>query len=112
MNISNTGSSSLQNTEPAKAAPAKAAKSRLSVRVEELLSDRQGALPVWIRAPKYGTEFYTGCSRAKLYEWASKKYIRSVSVREPGQVKGTRLFHLQSIFEFLERCESEASQSL
>lgn len=82
--------------------------SRLTARVKAYLNDRDGALPVWIRAPKTGTEFYTGASRAKLYEWASKKYIRSVSIREPGQIKGTRVFNLLSILAFIEKCEAEA----
>ena len=70
---------------------------RLAARAADLLADRQGPLPVGVRAPKRGPEFYTGCTRPKLYEWAAKGYIRSTSIREPGQVKGVRLFHLQSI---------------
>src|ERR1700720_583673 len=82
----------------------------LSARVEELMSDRQGMLPVWIRSPKQGPEFYCGFSRAKLYEGAAKGHFRSVSIREPGQVKGTRLFHLQSILDYIERCEANAAK--
>src|SRR5438477_7690739 len=84
-------------------------RTRLGARAADLLADRRGTLPVWIRAPKCGHEFYTGCTRPKLYEWAAKGYIRSTSIREPGQVKGVRLFHLQSILDFIEKCESEAS---
>ena len=69
------------------------------------MTDREGILPVWIRSPKQGTEYYTGLSRAKLYELATKRAIRSVSIRAPGQIRGTRLFHLASILEFLEKCE-------
>jgi hypothetical protein len=61
-------------------------------------------LPVWIRSPKTGTEFYTGLSRAKLYELAGAGKIKSASIREPGQIKGTRLFLLPSIFAFIESC--------
>jgi hypothetical protein len=74
-------------------------------RVEQLACERDGDLPVWVRAPKCGREFYSGCSRPKLYEWAAKGHIRSVSIREPGRIKGVRLFHLASILEFIERCE-------
>jgi hypothetical protein len=81
-------------------------KSRLSPTATELLRDRNGNLPVYIRSPKSGTEFYTGLSRAKLYELASAGKIRSVSIREPGQTKGTRLFLLASIFSFIESCET------
>ncbi len=77
-------------------------------RAAELASERDGNLPVWVRAPKRGHEFFTGCSRPKLYEWAAKGYIRSISIREPGQVKGVRLFHLASILAFIEQCEARA----
>ena len=90
----------LTNTRPM---PAKA---------RELLQDRDGGLPVWIRSPKQGVEFHCGFSRAKLYELAGKRCIRSVSIREPGQVKGTRLFHLQSILDFIAQCEATAMQEV
>ena len=76
------------------------------------MAEREGALPVWVRAPKLGHEFFSGCSRPKLYEWAGKNYIRSVSIREPGRIKGVRLFHLASILAFIERCEQEAKAAL
>jgi hypothetical protein len=80
-----------------------------SQRVQELLAEGQARLPVWIRSPKSGPEFYTGFSRSKLYEEAAKGHIRSVSIRQPGQVKGTRLFELRSILAFIEKCEAEAT---
>lgn len=85
-----------------------ACKTRLAPRARELLTERTDGLPVWIRSPKQGTEFYSGFSRAKLYEGAGKGHFRSVSIREPGQVKGTRLFHLASILAFIEKCEQAA----
>ena len=36
------------------------------------MAEREGTLQVWVRAPKRGHEFYSGCSRPKLYEWAGK----------------------------------------
>jgi len=48
----------------------------------------------------------SSCSRPKHYEWAAKSFIRSVSIREPGRVKGVRLFLLASILAFIERCEA------
>ena len=71
------------------------------------MADRIGLLPVWIRAPKNGSEFFTGFSRAKLYQLADQKHIRSTAVREPGKVRGTRLFHLASILDFIAKCEAE-----
>ena len=76
------------------------------------MAEREGVLPVWVRAPKRGHEFYSGCSRPKLYEWAGKNYIRSVSIREPGRIKGVRLFHLASILTFIEQCEKESKAAL
>ena len=73
------------------------------------IAERDGLLPVWIRCPKTGPEHYSGFSRAKLYELAGDGKIRSVSIREPGQVRGTRLFHLASILEFVARCEAQAN---
>jgi hypothetical protein len=80
---------------------------RTQNRAAEFVCERDGNLPVWVRAPKRGHEFYSGCSRPKLYEWAAKGFIRSVSIREPGRVKGVRLFHLASILAFIERCETD-----
>lgn len=89
------------------AGPAQLATARRQSRANELAGERQGTLPVWIRPPKSGHEFYSSTSRAKLYEWAGKGYIRSVSIREPGQVKGSRFFLLSSIFSFIQKCEAE-----
>ena len=91
----NVGSDAQQPTRPV---PAKA---------RELLNDQSNGLPVWIRPPKSGLEFYSGFSRAKLYELAGTGAIRSVSIRELGQVKGTRLFNLASILAFIEKCEQK-----
>lgn len=71
-------------------------------------NDSNQGLPIWIRAPKTGPEHFTGLSRAKLYELAARGKIRSHSLREPGQIKGTRLFHLQSILDHIERGEKVA----
>ena len=93
----NTGEQARQTTRPV---PQKA---------RELLNDQSNGLPVWIRPPKSGLEFYSGFSRAKLYEGAGKGHFRSVSIRAPGQVKGTRLFNLQSVLDFIARCEQQGT---
>jgi guanyl-specific ribonuclease Sa len=95
IDINNTGGTSASNTKP------------MPPKARELLSDQADGRPVWIRSPKQGVEFYTGFSRAKLYEGAGKGYFRSVSIRAPGQVRGTRLFHLQSILDFISKCEQQ-----
>lgn len=95
-----------------KVGPTSAPKS-LSPAASELLHDRGGdGRPVWIRSPKSGTEFYSGFSRAKLYELAAEGKIESRSIRKPGQVKGTRLFKLQSILDFIEGCETPTAQAV
>jgi hypothetical protein len=86
--------------------------SRHQQRVDELLADHHAGLPVWIRAPKKGPEFFTGLSRSKLYELDSKRLIRSASIREPGQVKGTRLFNLASILAFIEEHEAKMDRQI
>jgi hypothetical protein len=75
----------------------------------ELLNDRAGALPVWIRPPSRGQEFYTGLSRPKLYQLAADGKIVTRSLREPGQIKGTRLFLLSSILAYIEGNQAVAA---
>ncbi len=77
----------------------------------QLIGQRQGNLPIWIRAPKRGPEYYTGLTRPKLYELAAKGRIRSVSIREPGTFRGTRLFHLQSILAFIESHSAQPKEA-
>lgn len=104
-----TGGNAQTNIAPV-ARPAELAKpttERRLARLEQLLAERQAGLPVWIRSPKSGPEHYTGFCRAKLYLEAGKGNIRSTSIREPGQVKGTRLFNLASILAFIEKSEAE-----
>ena len=81
-----------------------------TARAEALLNDRIGHLPVWVRAPRRGLEPYTSFSRSFLYHGAANGLFRSVSIREPGKERGCRLFHLQSILEFIERHELGAQQ--
>jgi hypothetical protein len=73
-------------------------------KADELLQKRIDRLPIWIRPPKRDVEFYSGLSRPKLYELAAKGKIVTRTLREPGQTKGTRLFLLSSILNFIENC--------
>jgi hypothetical protein len=83
---------------------------RLEDRLAALLAERDRGLPVWIRPPKSGAEHYSGFSRAKLYSLAAEGSIRSTSIREPGAVKGTRLFELASILAHIERNAAAAAK--
>ncbi len=75
---------------------------------KQLLQEEVKGMPVWVRAPTDGHEHFTGLTRAKLYELAGKGHIRSVSLREPGKVKGCRLFHLQSMLDYVAKMEAQA----
>jgi hypothetical protein len=79
-------------------------------RLGQLLRERDGPLPVWVRPPKTGNEYFSGFSRSKLYAEAAKGHIRSVSIRGPGEIKGTRLFELKSILDFIERNAANAEE--
>ena len=79
-------------------------RSRLSPSAQAVLAEQHAGRPVWVRPPKLGQEFYSGLTRAKLYELAGAGRIKTASLREPGALKGCRLFHLQSILDFLETC--------
>ncbi len=75
---------------------------------KQLLQEEAKGMPVWVRAPIDGHEHFTGLTRAKLYELAGKGHIRSVSLREPGKVKGCRLFNLQSMLDYIAKMEAQA----
>lgn len=107
--MSTDTTSKIGGSAPSPSPAVGATETRLA-RLEALLAERHGSLPVWVRSPKSGPEHYTGFSRAKLYEGAGKGHFRSVSIREPGQIKGTRLFHLASILDFIERSEAGAME--
>ena len=70
----------------------------------------------FIRLPKSGQCPITGLTRSKLYDLISpsedngfKPPVKSVSLRKPGQTKGTRLIVLPSLLDYL-RGEVEAFQ--
>ncbi|MEI7776919.1 MAG: hypothetical protein WCK17_19345 [Verrucomicrobiota bacterium] len=98
-------------TNPATASGKKTGGNRGVANLAELLNDRDGTRPIWIRCPKgSGTEYWSGFTRSYLYKLAAEGKIRSVSIRgKPGQVKGVRLFHLQSILDCVATFEAAAS---
>jgi len=68
-----------------------------------LPQDCGAQLPVWVRAPARGQEYFTGFSRSKLYQLATDGLIESASIREGKQKKGTRLFRLDSVLAYIEK---------
>ena len=79
------------------------------IRALTLLRQRQGALPIWVRAPSQGPEFFTGFSRAKLYQLNAEGRIITKSIVEPGKERGCRLFNLKSILDYIESCPDESA---
>lgn len=94
-NTNNVGKQAQRTTRP------------VSAKARELLQDQSAGLPVWIRPPKQGVEFYSGLSRAKLYELGGKGKIETRTLRDPGAIKGTRLFLLQSVLDFIAQSGQE-----
>ncbi len=56
--------------------------------------------PEWLRVSDACR--YSSISKAKLYDLINRGQIRSVSLRERGQIKGTRLISADSLRRFLE----------
>jgi hypothetical protein len=71
---------------------------------------QQLPLPEYVRAPSRGQEYFSGVGRSKLYQLANEGKIRSISLREGAQKKGTRLFHLRSVLDYIERNAQQTSE--
>jgi hypothetical protein len=79
--------------------------------MKEEFYKKPDTLPVWVRAPVRGPEHYTGLSRGKLYELSSKKLIRSFALKDSGAARGCRLFHLQSVLDYIEGIERSQKET-
>ena len=66
---------------------------------------------VWIRLPTRGQCPYTGLSRGTFYNLIHRGAIKSASLRQPGQLTGTRLVWLPSVFDLLNRCVEKHGKS-
>lgn len=106
----NTGKPIAEN-RPDKAPALASSKRKLTPRVAGLLAERNGLLPVFVRSPKGGTEHYSGLTRGMLYRLDAERKIRSVSIREPGALKGCRLFDLGSILSYLDSLDAEPTNT-
>lgn len=56
--------------------------------------------PEWLRVKEACT--FSRLSKPKLYDLINRSLIKSVSLKERGQVKGTRLISFDSLRAFLE----------
>jgi len=74
---------------------------------EPVLSTKTGtnSKPEWLRIPQAIQLF--GIGRTKLYELIGNKRIKSASIRERGQVRGTRLISFDSLNEYLNTLAEE-----
>jgi hypothetical protein len=63
----------------------------------------------WIRVPDAVRRF--GLSRTKLYQLAGDGRLRTVSLRDEGMTKATRLFHVESLRNFIESFERKGEES-
>lgn len=54
---------------------------------------------------------YTRVSKPKLYDLLNRGLVKSVSLKEPGQIKGTRLVCFHSLKAFLESRVTHGSES-
>jgi hypothetical protein len=76
-------------------------------------AERNLKAPEWIRLPNKSRCPYTQLSRSKIYELitpsAANGYnapVRSVSLRQRGSIKGTRLVNYDSLIEYIRSHES------
>lgn len=59
--------------------------------------------PEWVRLPRQGdAEPRTGLSRSVLNRLCVEGKVKSVSLRDEGKLRGTRLVHLPSLLSYLE----------
>jgi len=67
------------------------------------------ARPEWIRLPRSGTPCgWTGLSRSTLWGILQSGKVRTVVIRRPGNLRGARLIHLESLLAYLESLTVEA----
>jgi hypothetical protein len=63
---------------------------------------QSAALPVYVRPPARGQEYFSGFSRSKLYKLERCGKIKGRSLKEPGKRWGVKLYHLGSILDYIE----------
>lgn len=67
---------------------------------EPITSNQAGqALPEFGRVADVQRIF--GIKRGILYRWINEGKVKSVCIREPGNVQGVRLIHLQSVRDYI-----------
>ena len=82
----------------------------LAKQTQSLLRERDAhtRLPLYFRAPVHGHDAIFGLTRAKLYQLDGAGLIKSVSLREKHQQRGTRLFSTESVANYINSCAARA----
>jgi hypothetical protein len=68
--------------------------------IMQLAKEQTTLRPEWGRVPQ-ATQFFE-IGRTKLYEWITAGKIKSTSLKERGQVRGTRLISFDSLAAYIE----------
>ncbi len=63
----------------------------------------------WVKAPVRGYCPETGLTRAAFYQLADLGKIKTACIRQPGAIRGNRLFHLGSVLAFLDATAEETA---
>jgi hypothetical protein len=69
----------------------------------KLNSSRKAYPQLWIRLPPKGHCPHSGLTRSAFYPLINEGKIRSVAMKKPGTIRGTRLIWLPSVLELLDR---------
>ncbi len=84
-------------------------KNDINDKMAQMLAECDASLrPIWVRAPKSGqTEHYSGLGRGKMYQAEAQGLIKTASLKPPGASRGVKLFHLQSLLNYVESCTNQ-----
>jgi hypothetical protein len=68
--------------------------------------------PIYIRPPRSGNCPFTGLSKSKIYQLISGENppVKSVSMRDGANARGTRLIHFQSLLDYIASFDSQNSK--
>lgn len=66
----------------------------------ETVGNTTQTMPEFVRVPD--VQKLLGIKRGILYRWLKQGKIKSVLLREPGNIQGVRLIHLASVREYIQ----------
>lgn len=80
-----------------------------SARAKKPAADLRRYPDRWIKSPVRGYCPETGLTRAAFYQLADSGKIKTACIRQPGAIRGNRLFHLGSVLAFLDATAEETA---